>query len=264
MIVASRITSYAALLASLTRFYGFMESFYYHIYPVIIISWTRINSSWNRRILLTSSDFKTLPDTSKLHNLLKTKMANLVFEAQQFTGLDTSTVPSLAFFQGTPYLAFQGNGQIIAYSTYNGTSWTGQQPIPGRTSTGVSLALFQNKLYAAWKGEENDQRIFYSSYNGTSWADQQTIPGNTSTVVSLTTYQNKLYGVWKGEVNDQRIFYSNYDGTSWAGQQTIGGNTSTGVSSAASPAHELSPGELYFAWKGEVNDSRIFWIQGSP
>ena len=41
-------------------------------------------------------------------------------------------------------------------------------------------AAFGGRLYAAWKGENTDQRLFYASFNGTSWTPQALIPGNSS------------------------------------------------------------------------------------
>ena len=63
----------------------------------------------------------------------------------------------------------------------DGASWSPQATIPGTaTSTGPSLAAFGGRLYAAWKGENTDQRLFYASFNGTGWTQQALIPGNSS------------------------------------------------------------------------------------
>lgn len=46
------------------------------------------------------------------------------------------------------------------------SSWTLQEEgIGGGTSTGPSLAVFQNRLYAAWKGAGADERMFWSSFD---------------------------------------------------------------------------------------------------
>ena len=75
-------------------------------------------------------------------------------------------------------LAPPGNAdQRIWYSSYNGTTWSQQQLIPGASSVGPSLAYspFQKKIYAAWKGSDTDQRIWYSTYDGSTWSQQQLI-----------------------------------------------------------------------------------------
>jgi hypothetical protein len=64
------------------------------------------------------------------------------------------------------------------YSTFNGTSWAAQKKIAGiASSVGPGLAVFNNALYACWKGELGDQSIWYSHFNGASWAAQKQIPG---------------------------------------------------------------------------------------
>ena len=44
---------------------------------------------------------------------------------------------------------------------------------------GPALSQYAGKLYAAWKGADNDQELYYSSFDGTNWAPQAHIPGNT-------------------------------------------------------------------------------------
>src|SRR4051812_5348241 len=71
-----------------------------------------------------------------------------------------------------------------------------QQGIGGGTSNRPSLAVFQNKLYVAWKGAGTDQRMFWSSLEGASWTTQQVgIGGGSSDGPSLVVFQNKLYAV---------------------------------------------------------------------
>ncbi len=44
--------------------------------------------------------------------------------------------------------------------------WSEQQPgIGGGTSNGPSLAVFDGRLYAAWKGVPGDNRMFWSSFS---------------------------------------------------------------------------------------------------
>ena len=130
-----------------------------------------------------------------------------------------------------------------------------QVGIGGGTSVGPKLAVFQNRLYAAWKGVDSDQRMFWSSFDGTSWAPQQVgIGGGTSEGPSLAVFQNRLYAAWKGVGGDQRMFWSSFDGNSWAPQQVgIGGGTSVG------PSLAVFQNRIYAAWKGVDTDQRMFW-----
>ena len=83
--------------------------------------------------------------------------------------------------------------------------WGRQRNIPGvGTSFGPSLAAFNGRLYAAWKGINNDPGIYWASFDGSNWAPQQNIANvGTSFGPSLATYQNfqgqtLLYAIWKG------------------------------------------------------------------
>ena len=49
----------------------------------------------------------------------------------------------------------------------------------GACAVGPALAVFNNRLYAMWKGMNDDQRLWFSSFDGHSWASQATIPGYT-------------------------------------------------------------------------------------
>jgi hypothetical protein len=56
--------------------------------------------------------------------------------------------------------------------------WAPQQHMgfggtPFGTTNGPSLAVYGNRLYAAWKGAEGDNSIWWSSSDGKSWARQQ-------------------------------------------------------------------------------------------
>jgi hypothetical protein len=90
--------------------------------------------------------------------------------------------------------------------------WSEQQPgIGGGTSNGPSLAVFNGRLYAAWKGVPGDERMFWSSFDGTNWSTQQPgIGGGTSNGPSLAVFNGPLYAAWKGVDNDTRMFWSNF------------------------------------------------------
>jgi hypothetical protein len=117
------------------------------------------------------------------------------------------------------------------------------------------LSSYNNRLYAAWKGEAGDDRLFFSDLSGAVWNPQSQIPaGGSGTGPSLAAVGNTLYAAWKGEQDDQRLFYSSYDGANWSAQQNLpSGNSSIG------PALAEYNGKLYAMWKGEAGDHRIFY-----
>jgi hypothetical protein len=82
-------------------------------------------------------------------------------------------------------------------------------------------------LYAAWKGQPDDDRIFYSRWSGSgSWSpaspmSSPTVGGNTSAGPSLGTFNNAVYAAWKGEWSDPRLFFAKFSGSQWDNQQQI-------------------------------------------
>ena len=100
------------------------------------------------------------------------------------------------------------------------------------SSEGPSLAVYNNSIYALWKGIFGDQTMWYSTSNGTSWAAQKQIPGVwQQRGPGIAVFNNALYACWKGELGDQSIWYSDFNGAAWAPQKQI-----TGV------GHESGPG----------------------
>src|ERR1700722_19662783 len=109
-------------------------------------------------------------------------------------------------------------------------------------------------LYAAWKGEPDDDRIFYSIWNGKDkWSPSNTIGGNTSAGPSLGVYNNTVYAAWKGEWSDPRLFFSKYNGSAWEPQAQI-----PNAYSDNGPALCQFGSTLVVAWKN-VFDSSIYF-----
>jgi hypothetical protein len=124
---------------------------------------------------------------------------------QNLPGVASSAGPSLAVYNGKVFAAWKGmhiaqgaagttDDQGIWWSSFNGSSWAAQQEIAGvGSSNGPSLAVFNNRLYAAWKGMFYDQGIWSSSFDGTTWAPQQEIPNvGTSNGPSLAVFNGRL------------------------------------------------------------------------
>jgi kumamolisin len=118
-----------------------------------------------------------------------------------------------------------------------------------------ALAVFDNKLFMAWKGVEFDERIFFTTYNGSAWAPQTQVPNvATSAGVSLAVFDNVLYMAWKGEGNDQGIWWSTYNGSAWAPQKEV-----PNVASSTGPRLAVFDNKLFMAWKGMEDDQRLWW-----
>jgi hypothetical protein len=174
----------------------------------------------------------------------------------------------LAVFQNRLYAAWKGagnDGGIYYSSTSNpdGQNWAPQKNIGGvgtGSSVGPSLAVFQNRLYAAWKGAGNDVGIYYSSNSNPddpkNWAPQKNIAGVGSSVgPSLAVFKDRLYAAWRGAADNQGIWWSStLDGINWAPQQNI-----AGVGSSVGPSLAVFKDRLYAAWRGAGDNQGIWW-----
>lgn len=161
-------------------------------------------------------------------------------------GLSNASGGAAGYKSGPGWDACTGFGSIVGTAMLTALEGVGLEP---------ALAVYNSKLFMAWKGMERDDRIFYTTYNGTAWAPQQQVPGvATSSGVSLAVYNNKLYMAWKGMEADQGIYWSEFNGTGWAPQQQV-----SGVGTSTGPAIAEFNNALYMTWKGLEGDQRIFW-----
>ena len=94
---------------------------------------------------------------------------------------------------GRLYAAWKGSDDYdqlndqLWYTSFDGSSWAPQATIPGTDGSsgslvGASLAVFDNKLYAAWRTTANarQEQLDYSSFDGSSWASPAVIPGTVT------------------------------------------------------------------------------------
>ena len=165
---------------------------------------------------------------------------------------------AIAPFNGKLYMVWKGmeRDDRVFFSSFNGTSWTPQQQVPGiSSSTGVAIAVYANKLYMAWKGILGDQGIYYTHFDGTTWAPQQLVVGIGSSVgPRLAVLGNNLFMAWKGVENDQRIFFNQFNGSSWTAQQYV-----PNVATSVGPAVVNFNGAIYMVWKGMNGDQGLYW-----
>ena len=90
------------------------------------------------------------------------------------------------------------------------------------SSAGPSLAVFGNKLYAAWKGSNTDQRLWYASFDGSNWSSQAQIPGAASSSgPALSVFNGKLYAIWKGSRTDVAFSCAAFDGSVWSNMPNV-------------------------------------------
>ena len=160
--------------------------------------------------------------------------------------------------------ANNANGGVAGYPSVPGwDACTGWGSIDGAKMLNMlrgvgmppGLAVFNNKLFMAWKGIEHDQRIFWSSFDGAHWAPQQFVSNvATSCGPSLAVFDGKLFMAWKGMNADEGIWWSSFNGSTWAPQQEV-----PGVATSTGPSLAVFDGRLYMGWKGMISDQGIWW-----
>ena len=128
---------------------------------------------------------------------------------------------------------------------------------------GVLQGLAHNgSLYAAWKGEPDDDRIFYSIWSGSgNWSTPAgLIDGNTSAGPALAMFNGTPYAAWKGEWSDPRIFFAKYNGSSWEQQEQIP-NVYSDSGPALWPIRQQPGGRLEKCLRSESLFRHLRWAQ---
>ena len=137
-----------------------------------------------------------------------------------------------------------------------------QRSIPNAiTSVGPSLAVFNGRLFAAWKGGGSDQSIYFASFDGSNWTLPTLFPGvGTSHGPAIISAFGTLLAAWKGIEGDSGIYYSTFDGRGWASQKGI-----EHAATAVGPSLVVM-GRVFAAWRGAGADDQLYWssYDGGP
>jgi hypothetical protein len=180
----------------------------------------------------------------------------------------TSDGPAAAAFNSQLYLAYKSaDSNDLWYNVFDGQSGWLEQDIRitrdghTQTSAGPALAVFNGKLYMAYKSADSND-LWYSVFDGQSgWLEQdiritQDGHSQTSAGPALAAYNSKLYLAYKSADSDD-LWYNVFDGQSgWLEQDiriTQDGHTQT----SAAPALAVFNGQLYMAYKSA--DSNDLW-----
>jgi hypothetical protein len=116
------------------------------------------------------------------------------------------------------------------------------------------LCSYNGLLYAAWKGETEDDRLFFSEFNGSYWTEQRLVGGNSSAGPAIANFGGKMMLAWKGEFSDERQFFLPVDNGLWGAQAQI-----PGVASSTGAGLAEFDNLLYAAWKGAGSDQAIWY-----
>jgi hypothetical protein len=108
------------------------------------------------------------------------------------------------------------------------------------------LAVFDGRLYMAWKGINDSQGIWFNSFDGKNWSPQHRVTGvGTGVGPSLAVFHSRLYMAWRGAGLDNDIYWTDRQSGDWIPQHKVGGARTSGRPSLA-----VSRDRLYLAWRG--------------
>ncbi|THA45666.1 hypothetical protein [Streptomyces sp. A1136] len=171
-----------------------------------------------------------------------------------FPGHLSSAGPALAAFNGHLYCVHKGNNDNnLWWTRFNGTSWSTDTQMAGRTDRGPALAVHGGKLYCVYKGA-GDNTLWWRTFNGTSWSGEDQLGGRTNSNPALAVYNNNLYAVYKGH-NTNRLYMTRFNGSGWDGDNALPGHTS-----AEGPALAAFNGHLYCLHRGG-SDGKLWWAR---
>src|SRR5262249_40206322 len=94
------------------------------------------------------------------------------------------------------------NGLNKLYDNIPGWSYQ-QQVAKVGTDDSPALAVYQNQLYLATKGNRDQHIWVNSTADGSHWTDPQPVPNvGTKNAPALAVFQNQLYLAWRGSSDD--------------------------------------------------------------
>lgn len=115
------------------------------------------------------------------------------------------------------------------------------------------MAVYNGRLYAAWKGSSGDTKIWYSTFDGVSWSPQQVIPCTATTIGgSLAVFHGKLCVLYRGAKSDN-VWFTSFNGNSWDES-----DCATGFHSSVGASLAVFRGALHAAGKGVEGDDGIW------
>jgi hypothetical protein len=98
-------------------------------------------------------------------------------------GLYAAVPPSLAVFEGKLYMAHLGTSTTgasgLMWSSFNGTSWSSDQAIPGQASYHTpAIAAYGSHIHMVHSSTSaSDPTLWWSYFDGTSWSPEVSLPG---------------------------------------------------------------------------------------
>ncbi|WP_429425725.1 hypothetical protein [Nocardia sp. GAS34] len=167
----------------------------------------------------------------------------------------SSAGPALATFGDYLYCVHRGNGSDteLWWSRFNGTSWSTDTRMSGRTSDGPALAVFNNKLWCVYKGYNNN-RLYSRTFDGTRWSGESEMAPQTDSNPALAVYKNHLYVVFKGK-GTTMLWFTRNNGNGWESDRALGAHASQ-----EGPGLAVFGDHLYCVHRGG-STARLWWTR---
>ncbi|MFD8992244.1 sialidase family protein [Streptomyces goshikiensis] len=183
-------------------------------------------------------------------------------EDTMFAAHGSAAHPALAVFRDKLYCVHRGQGVSgedadLWWTVYDPAAkggWSPDTKFPAHGShSGPTLAVFNNKLYCAHRGNK-DPYLWLTSFDGTQWSPDRQIPSSGSTAgPALTVFKGRLYMAFKGHTDSDIWVTSTADGQSWTSPKAIPQH-----GTAASPALAVYKDKLYCVTRGGY-DADLWW-----
>jgi hypothetical protein len=163
--------------------------------------------------------------------------------------------PALAAFGDYLYCVHRGNGSDteLWWTRFDGTRWSTDTRMSGRTSHAPALAVFGGKLWCVYKGYNNN-RLYSRTFNGTSWSSESEMAPQTDSNPALAVYKNQLYAVYKGR-GTTMLWFTRNNGSGWESDRALGAHAS-----AEGPALAVYNDHLYCVHRGG-STARLWWTR---
>jgi hypothetical protein len=161
---------------------------------------------------------------------------------------------------------FSGPAAMIWFTAFDGSNWV-IPDIPvsqnghSLTSDGPAMALFNGKLFLAYKGKDSDDLWFTTCDGQSLWLTPdleitQNGHSKTDAKPALAAFNGKLFLAYKGSGSND-LWFNTFDGTNWLNPDleiTQNGHSKTD----AGPALAAFNGKLFLAYKGSGSNDLWF------
>ncbi len=129
---------------------------------------------------------------------------------------------------------------------FRSSAWSDSVRLDKQCPMSPALASFNNKLFMAWKSNDNND-LFVASYADGTWSDSVRLDKQSSMSPALASFNNKLFMAWKSNDNND-LFVASYADGKWSDSNRLD------KQSPMSPALASFNNKLFMAWKSNDNN----------